>query len=749
MLAAVQTPAPRRWTWVPALILVSTLALTAVSAYYTANAARERDHLRFKNDAEGVVRAVDARLEAYVAMLRAGRGLLAGDVEITRDQFRDFVASLELQAHYPGIQGLGYAVHVPPERLDAFVAAGREKLGEGFRLWPPGPRESYTAIVFLEPMDRRNLAAIGYDMFSEPVRQQAMARARDSGEPAASGRVTLVQEIEGEKQPGMLLYLPVYEGDPPATVEARRATLRGYVYGAFRMYDLLQGIVPGAASSPLAFAVYDVADGEDVLLYDSHPEADSPDTRVEAVSLAVAGRQWRLVFRARPSFEAASGLWLVPYVIGVGTLSALLLFLAAWALARERAAAVRIADELRVSEGALRESERALRRLVDAEGAARVEAEAASRAKDEFLATVSHELRTPLQAILGWAALLREPDADAAIVARAVETIERNARAQERLIADILDVARIVSGKLHLSVEAVDLRRTVQSAVEALRPTADARGVALVMRLDEVGRIAGDPARLQQVVSNLLTNAVKFTPQGGRVDVDLRREAGRLILEVRDTGQGIAPRFLPLVFDRFRQADASATRRHGGLGLGLAIVRHLVELHGGTVSAASEGQDRGATFTVALPFVEAGPEAQRPPTGEPPGAIPSLVGVSVLVVEDERDTRDVLARILGDCGAEVTTAASAAEAFALVEARRFDVLVGDIGMPGEDGLTLMRRVRALPPDRGAVPAVALTAFARPEDRHDALAAGFQVHLAKPVDAIRLTRTVAGLAGRGG
>jgi signal transduction histidine kinase len=739
-----RSPVRRGLAWIPAFILAASLALALVAAGFASRAAQERDRLRFDAGVQSIVRAVDARLDAYVAMLRAARGLMAGPVD--RERFRAFVDDLELQTRYPGIQGIGFSARVPAADLDAFVARMRAELGPGFDVWPRGARDEYHAVVYLEPEDRRNLAAIGYDMATEPVRHRAMERARDTGEPAASGRVTLVQEIEGEVQPGMLIDLPVYEGgDTPPTVAERRARLRGFVYSPFRTWDLLRGIV-GEASTDIAFAVYDAGDPEEALLYDSHPRTPSAGDMDQSVRLDVAGRPWRLAFRTLPAFRAASSRWVAPYVLGAGALVSLLLFLVTWALVRERAAALRTTDELRTSEASLREREVELRHVIDAEQAARRDAEAASRAKDEFLATVSHELRTPLQAILGWSTLLREDRDDPALVGRALETIERNARAQMRLITDILDVARIVSGKLRLTPEPVDLRPVVGAAVETVRPTADARGVALEAALDDAGPFAGDPARLQQVVWNLLSNAVKFTPPGGRVAVSLRRRGDAVEIVVRDTGQGIDPAFLPHVFERFRQADGSTSRAHGGLGLGLAIVRHLVELHGGTVRAESEGPGRGATFTVSLPARPRAVAAATPAPGLERVATPSLAGLKVLVVDDEADVREVVARMLSDRGAIVVSVGSAAEGVALAAAERPDVIVGDIGMPGEDGLSMMRRIRALG-DAGAAPALALSALARAEDVARALDAGYQAHLAKPVDAARLVREVAALGGR--
>jgi PAS domain S-box-containing protein len=386
--------------------------------------------------------------------------------------------------------------------------------------------------------------------------------------------------------------------------------------------------------------------------------------------------------------------------------------------------------------------------------AAYEEARAANRAKDEFLATLSHELRTPLSAIVGWTHMLRSGQLDSATASRAIETIDRNARVQTQLISDILDVSRIVSGKLHLDVRPVELASAITAALDTVRPSADAKGVTLVSSLEPAAMpVSADPDRLQQVVWNLLANAIKFTPRGGRVELRLRRADSHAEMQVQDTGPGIPRAFLPHVFERFRQADGSSTRAHGGLGLGLAIVRHLVEAHGGTVRADSAGEGQGSVFTVRLPIMGQEPV---PAVVAQEGAVETLArsmdldGLRVLVVDDEADTREMVGAILKSQGAEVEAAGSAEEAVAALLKTRPHILVSDIEMPGQDGYDLIRKVRRLAPEEGGrTPAAALTAYARPEDRMRALMAGFQIHVPKPVQPAELVAVVASLSGRTG
>jgi signal transduction histidine kinase/CheY-like chemotaxis protein len=400
--------------------------------------------------------------------------------------------------------------------------------------------------------------------------------------------------------------------------------------------------------------------------------------------------------------------------------------------------------------------------LIASERAARVEAERISRVKDEFLATLSHELRTPLNAILGWSHLLLSGgDQTKSDLGEGLRTIERNARAQTRLIDDLLDMSRIISGRIRLDVQPVDLAAVIEAAVAAVRPAADARSIRLQTTLDPIaGPVRGDPGRLQQVVWNLLSNALKFTPKGGRVQILLERANSHLEIIVSDNGEGIRPEVLPHIFERFRQGDASTIRRHGGLGLGLSLVKHLVELHGGNVRAKSPGPGQGSTFIVMLPLAavyegesETPADRVHPAAGglqELELAGTNLQGITVLVVDDEPDARDLVRRFLQQHQAEVITARSASEALDALAAHKPDLVVSDISMPEMDGYQLMRAIRSLPDEHlRRVPAVALTAFARTEDRTRAMLAGFNVHLSKPIEPVELNATIASLTGRTG
>jgi PAS domain S-box-containing protein len=423
-----------------------------------------------------------------------------------------------------------------------------------------------------------------------------------------------------------------------------------------------------------------------------------------------------------------------------------------WSLSRHSEPDVRLAIVSDITERKLIESER--EQLLERESAARGEAERANRLKDEFLATLSHELRSPLNAIVGWTQVLQRRSAEGGVpddeLSEALAVIERNARLQTQLIADLLDVSRITSGKMRLDIVLLDPAGPLEAAIEGVRPAAEARQIRLALDLDRLaGPILGDPARLQQVFWNLLSNAVKFTPRDGEVVVRLRRLGSHVEVAVRDTGCGIQPGFVPFVFERFRQEHSSTDRNHGGLGLGLAIVRHLVEMHGGTVAAESDGEGRGATFTVQLP-VSAVRSLRR---GLPDGVAPAgpsappirLEGLKVLVVDDDADARDLVSRVLADHGAEVRCASTAAQALSLARRSAPRVLVSDIGMPGEDGYALIRQLREQGFPSGELFAIALTALARSEDRERALAAGYDGYFVKPVNLDALVSRVASIA----
>lgn len=703
-----------------AVFVVGVLATTALS-WQLRRTIEAQDRERLAAAADQLQVSISSHVDTYAAILRAGAGLLAAHPDTGRQDFRAFVERLQLEVRSPGIQGVGFTRRVTDAQVAALNAAQRAAGDPDFRVWPPNARAEYHSILYLEPLDRRNRAAIGFDMFTEPTRRAAMERARDSGEPAASGVVTLVQEIDEVKQPGFLLYVPVYAGGVvPPTLQERRTRLLGFVYSPFRAGDLFAGIVGPGPLSRIGLSLYGGAPSPNRLLYRSAGEP--PTGRFTTTrDIDIAGQRWTAVIFSTPGLDRGSSIRLVPLATlgGFGVTLLLTLLSGLQTRARRRAErseaaaedAARRFEQLansipqlawmarpdgwiywyndrwyeytgctpeqmagwgwewvhdpnelpRVLEGwraslqtgtpfemefplrghggefrwfltrvtpfrgpngaivhwfgtntdvqhrrdaeqSLSQLYRQVQTLLASERTARAEAERVSRLKDEFLATLSHELRTPLNAVMGWAHLLHEGSLPEAKRHDATEAIVRNALIQSRLVDDLLDMSRIVSGRVRVEMHVLDLRTVIDAAVDVVGPTADAKRLSLTTTLPECEVLArGDSTRLQQVVWNLLSNAIKFTPPQGRIEVGVTSVRDHVELWVSDTGAGIDPEFLPHVFDRFRQADASFTRRHGGLGLGLAIVRSLVEMHGGSVRAASDGSSRGSTFTVVLP----------------------------------------------------------------------------------------------------------------------------------------------------
>jgi signal transduction histidine kinase/ActR/RegA family two-component response regulator len=747
--------------WRAYFVLFVALALTAGATYFVAHLAHQEDRTRFSGLAEQTRSQIDARLNTYVALLRGGAGLFAAidvqkrgdsaDVQrylIGRQAFARYVQRLRVREEYPGIQGVGFTVRVPAAQQARFLSAVRREYPQfAFKPDVPGDRH---AIVYLEPQDERNAVAIGFNMFSEAMRREAMQRAMESGDAAASGKVILVQEITPDKQNGFLIYVPVYRaGASLRTIAERRAALMGFVYAPFRAGDLLRGVVSEETRRQLAFRLYDTTEHTpERLLYQSDSAAPNP-AFTQRTFIERAGRKWGLDIESRPEFASDTSSGLVPFIAVSGLFISAILFAVTWTQARAYDEAHRTAAELR-------ESEKKRSELLESERSARVQAEAANRMKDEFLATVSHELRTPLTAILGWANLARSNEMGAEGTQRALETIERNAKAQAQLVEDLLDMSRIISGKLRLDTRPLYLSAVLDTALDAVRPAAQAKGIELVRDYQPgMGRVHGDQDRLQQVVWNLLSNAIKFTPKGGRVALQMREFEGFVEIAVCDSGIGMEPEFAPFAFDRFRQADSTTTRKHGGLGLGLSIVRHLVEMHGGEAHAFSEGEGKGSTFTVRLPLLEVPALAEDEPQLHGPTSAPTvqisgkpLSNCKLLIVEDEADARDLIRTTLEMHGAQVQSAASAAQALALATVWRPDALISDIGLPGEDGYSLIKRLRALPVEQGgATPAIALTAFARERDREAAFAAGFQKHLSKPVAPAELVQTIVALCAK--
>ncbi len=693
---------------------------------------RARDEARFENLVQAASDRIQRRLDTYVALLEGTEGLFATQHEVTPAEFSEFVQLLRVQTQYSGIQGIGFTRRLSPGERPALEHWARTK-GEqpGFHVWPDVAGDELHSIVFLEPRDARNQAAMGYNMYSEPIRREAMARARDTGQPALTGKVTLKQEIHEEKQAGFLLYLPVYRGGHvPATVEGRREALVGFVYSPFRAGDLLQGIFGTERQPRLAFQLYDGPAVEpERLLHSSSGAEPLPHEPMftTTTTLTVAGRPWTLVFASLPVFAETAAGWLVLPLSMAGVLVSLAFFFMSFAQMRAHGAAERSADGLRVALGERALVEEQLRE--------------ADRRKDDFLAMLAHELRNPLAPVLTAVQLMERKQQEGQDIGREREVVERQVHHMRRLVDDLLDVSRVTRGKIQLQKRPLELVAAVGRALEAARPFSESRGHTLRAELP-VGPVwtEADPVRLEQVLTNLLHNAAKYSERGGLITLTLAREGREAVVRVADTGMGIPADALPHLFEPFMQVARTLDRAQGGLGLGLTLVKRLVEMHGGRVEVASEGVGRGSVFTVRLPVL---PEARVPvvPEAARPERETPAEGRRVLVVDDNVDAAALLGEVLELDGHQVTVVHDGLAALERVGGVDPDVVFLDIGLPGMDGYEVARRMRRQP-GGAELRLVALTGYGQASDRQRSREAGFDTHLVKPVELDTLRALVA-------
>lgn len=862
----------------PAVLVVLGAFFLLTLLWQDLNARHERDlqdNLSF--EAKRITTKISERMQTYGQFLRGAAGLFAASKSVERDEWRAFVEKLSLDHAYRGIQGVGFSLLIPKEHLKTHINSIRKQGFADYNLRPSGDRPVYTSIVYLEPFSERNMRAFGYDMFSEPVRNEAMSRARDRNDVVLSAKVKLVQETSTDIQAGLLAYCPVYKnGAIILTQQQRRAALIGWVYSPYRMNDLLEPILANELSV-IRLEIFDEgALSQDSLLFDSQR-----DTLVKASSassaavsstrrIEVGGRVWTLRYSASHGYAETFGITplrnerMALIVVGF-----LISALAVSFLSTRRRAEI-IADELTDS---LRQSEERYRSFFDnspdayfvmeieggtisycnksgermlhgtqgqiiglkpgqvspafqedgrpsSEGVSeiietsmkngvhrfdwihqtldgndfwaevtisveRVEdrkvllvcwrditerrqmqrelttaknsAETANRSKDLFLAMVSHELRTPLTAILSWAQLLERGILPPEKAKVGVRTIKESALAQNQLIEDLLDVSRIITGKLIIQAQRTNAWDILRSAVESLRPSAEAKSIIIEENCEAAELfISADPARLKQVFWNILSNSIKFTLAGGKIILTLSevKDSGirKAQISIQDTGKGINPEFVPHIFERFSQADSSSIRVHGGLGLGLSLVKSLVEMQGGVVTVSSPGEGKGTTVSIEFQSLEVNLNEDKTSASlsarstqravQDAARMRILAGLRVLVVDDDSSTVVVLTEVLKSFGLRVTTATSAAEALRAFGQETPDILISDLSMPGEDGYSLMQKIRARSAEQGGeVPSLALSAHAAVEDVRRALAAGFGAHMAKPVDASELLNKI--------
>jgi signal transduction histidine kinase/ActR/RegA family two-component response regulator len=682
----------------PLAALAASLILTCAAAALVATSAKARDDARFDHAVTSAQDRIEERFDAYLSFLLDTTALFSADQGLDSASFARFIEKSRVQERYPGVQAVAFA-RAFARSHGASVEAELNAAGDTRGIWPDKGRPERSAVLWIEPRDVRNREALGFDMLLEPVRSAAMKRARDEGLPALTGKLKLVQEIDpSHVQAGFIIYVPVFARGPlPAALAERQKALIGWVAAVFRADDLFRGMF-GHEAPLLDFQVFDGITRDPAALLHDREVQPARRARSTAAQLELAGRTWTVVFTATPSLLQGPGTYLGLGALAVGMFFSVVIFLIA-----RREVVARM------------QAEGALAQIREADGR-----------KDEFLAVLGHELRNPLAPMLTAIELQKLKPQEA----RLREVVERQARHMVRLVDDLLDVSRISRGKIELRKTAVDAGQAIQRAAEALAPLAAARNLELTVAPPEKPVVVNaDPTRFDQIVSNLLSNAIKYTPDGGSIEVSARAIAADLELRVRDSGIGIPPEMLNEMFEPFVQVRGARDVATGGLGIGLALVRGLAELHGGSVRAQSAGPGKGAEFIVRLPGAREG-EASVPAAAPPAAA--AVRDERVLVIDDNVDAAETLAEALRMDGHEVRVAHDGETGVS--EARAFSpsVVFLDIGLPGASGYEVVRDLRALPQTRTALIA-ALTGFGQASDRERALQAGFDEHLTKPVE----------------
>lgn len=580
----------------PYLVLIVSMLITLGATFIFYKSAQAKDNLRFQNEVARVENRLQVLLGAYVAVIKAGRGYIESTENLTRQKFSNFVQSLELNKNYRGIQGIGYIKSITAAEQKELTKRMQAEQFPDFKIFPENESLVKQTVIYFEPPEEDNLRLIGFDMAGEISRNRALARARDTSEATATGKINLTLDTESENSTGFLIFVPVFKGKKPETIEERRSSLDGYVFGSFRESSFLQDVQNSISVSDIAVTIYESERAsENILAQTAVNSIEVNEGFSTTTELEVAGRKWIVEYHTLPVFALQSSTGWTPLIFISGLIFSMLFFGITYLESYARVNAEKISSDLQ-------ESEREKGFLLEREQLERKRAEEASKAKDEFISIVSHELRTPLNAIAGWTKVLYAENLTPKIKKQALQKIDKNLRTQTFIVEELLDFSQLVSKKINLNQQKTDFSKLFEDAFSQVAALAQDKEIQLIKENSLNGqRVYGDDERLKKVIKNLLANAVKFTPKGGAVTARVEEKDSAIKLTIKDNGQGIKPDFLPQIFERFKQADSSTTRKHGGLGLGLAITRHIVKLHGGSIEAASEGEGKGATFIVKLP----------------------------------------------------------------------------------------------------------------------------------------------------
>lgn len=581
---------------IPYFVLTISLVVTICVTYFYYSSAKAIDAQRFENRANKIKSEIQNHFDTYVALLRAGRGLIYASQEISKQEFSKFVENFNLRTEYPGVLAIGYSKVFTAGEKDNLIEKLKKQGVTDFTVYPDTPRSVYQSIIYIEPFDEQNKIALGFDMSSETIRRTAMEIARDSGEFAASGKVRLVQERENDKQAGFLIYIPVYKSrSKPETLEERRKEIDGFIYSPFRAGDFVKEIIKDGNIDEVSFRVYDNELNENNLLAIGNETETFDDSVLRRQNEVEFGsRKWIITYEPTAKFQQQSLIWWTPIIFFMGLAISIILFFLSLSQSRTNLNLVKTANELAIA-GAL------VQNLLESEKKARENAENSGRVKDEFLANVSHELRTPLNVIGGWVNILKMGNIEDETKKKAIEIINKNLRQQTKLVEQMLIFSDTDSFIELKNRKLFSFSELVEKCLEEFSGKFWEKSLILNKNI-AAAEIFGDAEKLKQAADCLLDNAVKFTPNGGTISVDLERTENQIVLKIKDTGEGISSEMLPFIFERFRQSDSSTVRKHTGLGLGLAIAKKIVESHQGTIAAESEGLEKGSIFIIKLPI---------------------------------------------------------------------------------------------------------------------------------------------------
>lgn len=582
----------------PYITLVVCLLLTVGATYLSYTTAINKDKLRFNSEISEIKEVLKSKMTSYETLLKATKGFLETNESTDRRKFAGFIKTFNLEKDYGGVQGIGYTVKVTKDAREDFIEKIRQEEISDFQMFPNQKKDEYQAVIYLEPSDFRNKRAIGFDMSSEALRAEAMSKARDFGKVFATGKITLIQEIDKDIQPGFIVYLPVYEtNEMPETLEEKRLGLKGYVYGAFRAGDFLNDITNSISDKEVGVLIYDKEVSPNNLLAESQPGLINDQAKFETIEInEFAGRNWSIVYKSLPALINKTSIdFSIPILI-VGIVLSLFIFLLTYLEAASRLRYQIIAENLTISEKEKAE-------LFEREQIARRQAERSVKAKDAFISTVSHELRTPLNAISGWTRILKGERISSNTKERALKTIENNIQTQSNLIEELLDFSQIASGKEIVNMRDVNFSEAFENSINQTLTDAKRKNIALKFKNSLNGeRIKGNQRNIEKVFNKILQNAIKFTPENGKIKATIKAENNYIKFTVNDNGRGINKEYLDKVFDNFSQEDTSTTRKHGGFGLGLTYSQHVIKHHGGEMNIISEGENKGTTLIIKFPF---------------------------------------------------------------------------------------------------------------------------------------------------